>query len=139
MTSSNNHEKIGNKENEKKESENNMAIAISNTSKRISITSKRQMTIPQAFFSALGFTNEAECSIQDNALIIRPVKSEMTGEFAELILEDLIKQGYSGEELLNEFKKVQSSIKPAVNALLEEAHNAALGKTKAYTSDEVFS
>lgn len=116
-----------------------MAIAISNTSKRISITSKRQMTIPQVFFSALGFGNEAECSIQDDALVIKPVKSEMTGEYAELILEDLIKKGYTGKELLNEFKKTQSAIKPAVDAILEEAHNAALGKTKSYTLDDVFS
>ena len=128
-----------NKENEKREREGAMATAISNTIKRISITSKRQMTIPQAFFSALGFANEAECSIQDDALVIRPVKAEMTGEFAELILEDLIKQGYSGKELLNEFKKAQSAIKPAINAMLEEAHNAALGKTKAYNSNDVFS
>ena len=116
-----------------------MAIAISNTSKRISITSKRQMTIPLAFFSALGFKNEAECSIQDDALIIKPVKSETTSEFAELILEDLIKKGYSGKELLKEFKKAQSAVKPAVNAMIAEAHNAALGKTKSYTSDDVFS
>ena len=65
--------------------------------------------------------------------------NQYNNNFTDLMLKELIKHGYSGEELLNEFKKVQSSINPAVNALLEEAHNAALGKTKAYTSDEVFS
>lgn len=41
--------------------------------KRVSISSKRQMTIPQKFFKELQFTDKAECFVRGNELIIRPV------------------------------------------------------------------
>ena len=72
--------------------------------KKISISTKRQITIPQKFFDALGFTDEAECYIQGNTLIVRPVRENVGGEFAEQILEDLIREGYNGQELVDEFK-----------------------------------
>ncbi len=42
--------------------------------KILSISSKRQITIPQKFYQKLGFDSEAECIMQDGMLIIRPVK-----------------------------------------------------------------
>lgn len=33
--------------------------------KKVSISAKRQITIPQKFFSMLGFDAEAECNIPD--------------------------------------------------------------------------
>jgi hypothetical protein len=45
------------------------------------------------------------CSIK--TLVLRPVKENTSGEFAEQILADLIRQGYSGEELLEKFKQAQ--------------------------------
>ena len=74
-------------------------------SKKVSISSKRQITIPQKFFTLLGFNTEAECIMRGNELILRPVKENTSGEFAEQILADLIRQGYSGEELLEKFKQ----------------------------------
>ena len=72
--------------------------------KIISVSTKRQVTIPQKFFDMLGFQNEAECILKDDGIFIRPVR--MGGsEFAENILEDLIAQGYSGKELLEKFKE----------------------------------
>ena len=47
--------------------------------------------------------------------------NQYNNNFTDLMLKELIKHGYSGEELLNEYKKAQSAIKPAINALLEEA------------------
>ena len=41
--------------------------------KRVRISSKRQMTIPQKFFKALEFTDKAECFVRGNELIIRPI------------------------------------------------------------------
>ena len=41
--------------------------------KRVTITSKRQFTIPQKFYTALGFAREAVCTIQGGALVIKPV------------------------------------------------------------------
>ena len=53
--------------------------------KVLSISSKRQITIPQKFYQTLGFGNEAECIVHGNELIIRPVKTVSGGEFAEQI------------------------------------------------------
>jgi bifunctional DNA-binding transcriptional regulator/antitoxin component of YhaV-PrlF toxin-antitoxin module len=106
--------------------------------KIVSISSKRQITIPQKFFTRLGFETEAECILRDNELVIRPAKINSGGEFATEILADLIARGLSGEELLAEFKKTQSAIRPAVQAMLNEAKQAAAGKADFATYDEVF-
>ena len=42
--------------------------------KRVTITSKRQFTIPQKFYTELGFAREAVCTVQGGALVIRPVR-----------------------------------------------------------------
>ena len=65
--------------------------------KTIRISEKRQLTIPQKFFEALGFSTEAECILRGNEIVLRPVKEQGGGEFAEQILADLIAQGFSGE------------------------------------------
>ncbi len=106
--------------------------------KIVNISSKRQITIPKKFFSLLGFVNEAECILGDNELIIRPARTNSGGEFAEQILSDLIKQGLSGNELLEEFKTKQAQIRPAVEKLIKEADNAADGKGEFYTYEDVF-
>lgn len=106
--------------------------------KRVSISSKRQITIPQKFFTMLGFDTEAECCVRGNELVIRPLKRQSGGEFAEQILHDLISEGFSGQELLNEFKKAQQKVRPAVEALLNEAEKAANGETEALSYDDVF-
>lgn len=43
-------------------------------SKKVSISSKRQITIPQKFFTLLGFNTEAECIMRGNELVLRPLK-----------------------------------------------------------------
>lgn len=45
--------------------------------------------------------------MRGNELVLRPVKENTSGEFAEQVLADLIRQGYSGEELLEKFKQTQ--------------------------------
>ena len=106
--------------------------------KILSISSKRQVTIPQKFYQLLGFGDEAECVMRDGELIIRPIKVSSGGEFAEQILSDLIKQGLSGNELLQEFKSKQAQIRPAVDKLIKDADNAAEGKGEFYTYEDVF-
>lgn len=105
--------------------------------KTISITGKRQITIPQKFFESVGFGKEAECILRNNEIVLRPVR-ESGGEFAEQILADLIAQGLSGDELLNAFKKTQRQIRPAVEKMIEDAGNAAKGIGLYETYDEVF-
>ena len=108
------------------------------TSKKVTISAKRQITIPQKFFVMLGFENEAECAIRGNELVLRPVRSNSGGEFAEQILSDLINKGYSGMELLNKFKAEQKKIRPAVEAMLAEADDIAAGKTEYSTYEDIF-
>ena len=106
--------------------------------KKVSISAKRQITIPQRFFQALGFDSEAECVLRGNELVIRPVKTNSGGEFAEQILADLVAQGYSGKELLEKFRETQRKIRPAVEAILTEAEQAADGTVEYSSYDEIF-
>ena len=106
--------------------------------KRVTISSKRQFTIPQKFYSELGFERDAVCTMADGMLIIEPVSHISGGEYAENILADLIAEGYSGQELLHEFKQRQAKVRPAVEALLEKARDAAHGKGEYTTYDEIF-
>ena len=106
--------------------------------KIVSISSKRQITIPQKFYTALGFADEAECIIRGNELIVRPARVQSGGEFAEQILAELIAEGLSGDMLLNEFKKRQAKVRPAVEVLLHEAEDTALGKGLYYSYEDIF-
>ena len=103
-----------------------------------SISSKRQITIPQTFFALLGFDTEAECLVRGNELVIRPAKSNAGGEFAEYILADLIAQGLSGNELLDEFRNKQAKVRPAVEAMIADADEVAVGNGEYATYDDVF-
>lgn len=111
----------------------NTAVADKKT---ISITEKRQMTIPRKFYDALGFGGEAECILRGDELVIRPVVPG--GEFAEQILADLVAEGYSGNELLERFRAARHNVRPAVEKMLNEAKSAARGESKAYDSKDVF-
>ncbi len=111
---------------------------ISMESKKVSISSKRQITIPQKFFTLLGFNTEAECIMRGNELVLRPIKNNTSGEFAEQILADLIRQGYSGEELLEKFKQAQKEVRPAVEAMLADADRIVESKSGGYSLEDVF-
>jgi bifunctional DNA-binding transcriptional regulator/antitoxin component of YhaV-PrlF toxin-antitoxin module len=106
--------------------------------KVLSISSKRQITIPQKFYKALGFGDEAECVMRGDELVIRPVKTISGGEFAEQILTELIAEGLSGEALLTRFKEKQAQIRPAVEAILSDAEEVAEGKGNFATYEDVF-
>ena len=105
--------------------------------KKLRISAKRQITIPQKFYSQLGFSHGAECEIRGEELIIRPIR-EGGEEFAEEILSDLIKEGLSGESLLQAFRNRQKEIRPTVEAMLKDAKKVAEGKASYYTLQEVF-
>ncbi len=106
--------------------------------KTVSISQKRQITIPKKFFTKLGFGEEAECFVRGNELIIRPVKPYYDGEFAEQILADLISQGYEGEALLEKFKETQRMVRTAEQALLTDASKAAWNDSEYYTVEDIF-
>ena len=106
--------------------------------KTVSISQKRQFTIPAKFFEALGFDTKAECMVRGNELIIRPIKPANDGEFAEQILADLIAQGLQGDALLTAFKQEQVKVKKAINSMLVDAKSVAEGKSEYSTYDDIF-
>ena len=106
--------------------------------KKLSISAKRQITIPQKFFTMLGFDTEAECTVRGNELVIRPARTNTGGEFAEQILTDLIASGYSGNDLLERFKKAQRQVRPAVVAMLADAEQAASSESGHISYEDVF-
>ena len=105
--------------------------------KRISVSQKRQITIPIEFFNTIGIENEVECYVQNNALVIKPVR-ENNGAFDEEILADLIAKGYSGDELLTQFKNSRKQIRPAVEKMLDESRRAARNPDKYDSYEDVF-
>jgi bifunctional DNA-binding transcriptional regulator/antitoxin component of YhaV-PrlF toxin-antitoxin module len=107
--------------------------------RRIKISSKRQITIPAKYFEALGLKNEIDCIYSNDMLILTSVKRD-DAAFAEEILADLIKQGYSGEKLLEEFKMINRKVRPAVEKLIEEADKIAKNASNNYVdpTDDIF-
>ena len=57
-------------------------------------------------------------------LILLPVRNEESA-FAEEILKELIDKGFTGNKLLEEFKKESKKVRPAVEKLIEEADRIA--------------
>ena len=106
--------------------------------KHVTISSKRQFTIPQKFYTELGFQRDAICTMGDGILIIEPDRSANGHEFAEQILEELINEGFEGKRLLDEFKTRQSKVRPAGEELLAEAKAVAKGNGKYATYEDIF-
>jgi len=106
--------------------------------KIISISVKRQITIPQKYFDVLGFSNEAECVLQDDRLIIRPIQDRNGGDFSEQILADLISQGYSGEALLEQFKQESKKVSSAVKQMIADADNLVKNGDGKVSLDDLF-
>jgi hypothetical protein len=113
-------------------------IAMSTERKIISVSGKRQVTIPQRYYDALGFGNEAECVLREDMIILRPIRDINAGAFSEQILADLVKQGYTGQELLKRFKQASAKVAPAMGRLVEEADGIAQGKAKGASMKDVF-
>lgn len=91
--------------------------------KQISVSEKRQITIPKRFFEKLGIGESLICELRGNEIVLRP--APMDEDFSEEILKELIQEGYEGEQLLTEFQKRKAQIRPAVEALIAEADQVA--------------
>lgn len=97
------------------------------TIRRINVSDKRQITIPKRFYDMLNMGQEITCELRDNEIVLRPVLQ--SDDFSEEILKDLVARGLSGQELIQEFQKVKSQIRPAVEKMLEESSLAAENMT----------
>ena len=87
--------------------------------RRVRVSQQRQLSIPKDFYLALGLDDEAVMEFTGKEIIIRPATFEEV-DFSEDILQDLIAQGLSGQELLQEFKKVKANIPAALQSLEQE-------------------
>ncbi len=72
--------------------------------KVVSITRKRQFTIPKKFFDALKMGKQARCYTEEGKLIIEPVHTDYIFEQTSQILREIVAENYSGEALIEEFE-----------------------------------
>lgn len=93
--------------------------------KRARVSQKRQVTIPQRLFEQAGIRDEVEFGIKGNLIVMRPVHDVGNDYFADLILADLIQEGYSGQELLDKFREHQVELHGAVRGLIAESAEVA--------------
>ena len=85
--------------------------------KRVKISSKRQISIPKEFFEAMHFSNEAIIEFTGTSLIIKQVP-ESAVDFSSEILKDLVEErGLSGHELLVEFNRIKQGFPTAIEKL----------------------
>ena len=105
--------------------------------KIISVSKKRQITIPLQFYKHLDLESEVECSLEDGSIVIRPLHREPS-EFSVEILKDLVSKGYSGGDLIKRFEAESKNVKRAVTNILEEADAIAAGEKPAATFDDIF-
>jgi bifunctional DNA-binding transcriptional regulator/antitoxin component of YhaV-PrlF toxin-antitoxin module len=92
--------------------------------RRISVSPKRQITIPLPFFKELDIESEVECFVKDGALVIRPVH-DISETFAVEILDDLVKQGFQGQELVAKFKEINGKVRKAAENMIGDADKLA--------------
>lgn len=105
--------------------------------KIISVSKKRQITIPLKYYKHLGLDNEVECILEEGAIVIRPLNRD-SGEFSVEILKDLISQGYSGDDLVKMFEVQSKKIKKAVAYMLEDADAIAADEKESESFEEIF-
>jgi bifunctional DNA-binding transcriptional regulator/antitoxin component of YhaV-PrlF toxin-antitoxin module len=92
--------------------------------KRVSVSSKRQISIPKEFFDELQLGSEIQMELYENRLIIKPFV-ESWEDYSSEILADLVKEGYSGDHLLDEFEYRKAQIPKAMKDLTEDAKKEA--------------
>lgn len=88
--------------------------------KRVSISSKRQISIPKEFYDALDLGRDVNIELYHNRLVIKP-GNDNSEDFSGEILQDLIDEGYAGNELVQEFNFRKSQIPNAIKSLIDEA------------------
>lgn len=82
-----------------------MAEAAHRASRRVRISSKRQITIPAKTYRDMGFAEYALLEETSEGLLIKPLQVQDEGLSLD-ILRQLIDEGYEGEELVERFAAV---------------------------------
>jgi len=63
------------------------------------------------------------CELRGNKIVLRAVPQ--TEDLSEEVLEDLVAQGFEGQNLVREFQKKKSQVRPAVEKMIVESSLAA--------------
>lgn len=71
--------------------------------KQISISEKRQITIPKQFYDASGIGTEVVCELRGDEIVLRALPQ--AEDFSEEILKDLVAKGLTGQKLVQEFQR----------------------------------
>lgn len=87
--------------------------------RRVKVSKQRQINIPKDFYEALNLSDEALVEFTGKEIVIRPAEYE-TVDFSEDILKDLVREGYSGDELVERFIRIKSEIPKALNRMKKE-------------------
>ena len=64
--------------------------------------------------------------------------TDTNGDFVKEIRSELIKEGYSRQELKKELQNRQAKVRPAVEKMLDDAHKMATGEAKSMSYEDVF-
>lgn len=106
--------------------------------KKISVSQKRQITIPKEFFDALNIGDEIECYIEDNCIVIKPVVENNLNEFSEYILQDIIKEGFKGNDIIKEFKKRRKKLESAAKEFNKQIDKEISNANNLASFEDVF-
>lgn len=69
----------------------------------IKITSKRQLTIPKAFFDYLGIEDTVHAILLDDGILIKPAQKKSVQEMdIEKIIRNVMDEGHTGDKLADE-------------------------------------
>ncbi|MGV3464432.1 MAG: AbrB/MazE/SpoVT family DNA-binding domain-containing protein [Heyndrickxia sp.] len=72
----------------------------------IKITSKRQLTIPKAYFDYLGIEETVHAFLLNDGILLKAEKKQTIQEVdVEIILRNVIAEGFTGDELADEFSR----------------------------------
>ena len=82
------------------------AVALAEP-QRVKISSKRQVTIPARWYREMGFDEYALATWTEDGLLLQPISVDDEDVTVD-ILRQLIAEGYKGDELIDEYCKVDA-------------------------------
>lgn len=107
--------------------------------KIIRVSKKRQITIPLEYFENLELGSEVECSLENESIVIRPLRRHVPDEFSVDILKDLVAKGFSGDKLIRQFEIEQANFKGAIRKMAEDVDKIADGSIPSASFEDIFS
>ena len=97
----------------------------------IKISSKRQITIPAKWYREMEFGEYALATWTEEGILIQPL--EVRDEDVSVdILRHLVAQGYEGDELIEQYRKMQTKIVSVRRAIEEAEEDVTAGQVDSY-------